>query len=154
MSSGTGRVASPDLTSTSAAHSAQRRPKVFRRRSTRRGSRTFACIQPGQMIWITLPLSPHRSLGSAGVSMLGSGSSRTVMAPRVSGRGVIVTLRVRSWESVVDARLPASAVNDLGERPAIRAEDRRQRPVGGIAQGEQVGAQVILGNAENPAARV
>src|SRR5581483_3532901 len=48
------------------------------------------------------------------------------------------------------ARLPATAVDDLVERAAVEPLERGERPVGRIAQRHQVGAEPVVGEAEDP----
>src|SRR3954453_16769180 len=46
--------------------------------------------------------------------------------------------------------LPATPVHDVVEGAAVGVLHRAQRPVGGVAEAEQIGAEVAVGEAEPP----
>jgi flavin reductase (DIM6/NTAB) family NADH-FMN oxidoreductase RutF len=63
-------------------------------------------------------------------------------------------IRFRARYPALPAGLPAVAVDDLGEGAAVRAPDQLERPVRGIAERDQVGAEPILGETEQAAGHV
>ena len=117
MSSGIGRVVSSFRTATTSSQREHRRTAFRRRRSTRRGSRRMARRHPGQMIWMTLPLSALRSFVPV-VSSSGSGRGRTVMSsPRRSRTRLPPAPRAgRSFVAMAGRRRPVAVPWSWAER--------------------------------------
>ena len=110
-----------------------------------------------------LPGRPPRHRGRPGVPLRLPVGLRRLRHPRPatrvrasSGRCCRTACRACATGSAgrSPSRLPVVAVDDLVEGAAVRALDRRQRPVGRIAQRDQVRAELVVGEAEQAARHV